>query len=525
MCRRRVKCFLVRIGLLLAGAIFLAGCHGGGGGTSTPSSAVDDSLLYVSGVNVFSSDVLLSYNNANTVSGSPTTNRIVTGGATTLSDPRGIAVDMPRNRMYVANHGNNSILVFDNARTASGGLAPGHVLSAGPLSGPTALFIDPVHDRLYVANTGANSVLVFDNVSTLNGAVAPDRTVAGAATGLNAPAGIYVDATRNLLYVSNAGGNQILVFSNAATVTGNMAPANSIGGLSSPGGIFADLMADRLYVVNTGANSIFVFDNASKATSLSAPNRVLSGGASGLNQPRDIFVDTGTDRAYVTNAADHSILVFNGASTANNPAAPDRRLTPSPTTTPWGIYVDATPVVVGSTGTLDGYARSDNTASSSGSPAIGDKDGTLPNVGWRQLYSFDISSLPATATILSASLRLYQCSVAGLPYARLGNVLVDQVNYGNALSAGAYDGMTVVSNIGTLSTDSALGYRSLNVATRVQNDLMAARTASQYRLRFSLLDRFTNGADDYAQFTDAEDSTCAGTTTNQPPQLAVSLRP
>ena len=321
------------------------------------------------------------------------------------------------------------------------------------------------------------------------------------------------------------GTNQILVFDNAATITGNVPPVRTIDGLDNPGGIFVDIMADRLYVVNTNANSVFIFDNASKATSNSPPNRLLFGGSSSLNQPRDLFVDTGADRLYITNAADNSILVFNNAGTVNNPAAPDHRLSPSPSTTPWGIYIDATPIVIGSTDTLDGYVRDDKTASASGSPAIGDKDASyMSNVGWRQLYSFNIASIPTTATITAATLRLYQCDVVGLPYTYLGNVVVDQVNY-STLDASAYNSAPVVSNIGTLATDPSPGYRTLNVMTRVQSDLTAARTTSQYRLRFSLLDRFTNGTDDFVQFTDAEDSLCAGVTTNQPPQLAVILKP
>lgn len=523
--RSKPACFyLPLMGLMIFGTLAITACKGGGGGSGASSSVVDNSILYVSGVNANSSSVLLAYNNANSVSGSATANRIVAGGLSALNTPRGIAVDMPRNQIYVANYANNSILVFSGARSISGGIAPDRTISAGVLSGPTALFIDAANDRLYVANAGANSILVYDNASTLNGSVTPSRTVAGALTTLNAPSGVSVDTTRNFLYAAN-GSNQILVFSNAASVAGNTAPARTIDGLTSPGGIYVDVMADRLYTVNTGASSVFIYDNASTATSVTPPDRILSGGSSMLNQPRDAFVDAGADRLYITNAADNSILVFNNASTVNNPAAPDRHLSPSPSTVPWGIYVDVTPIVIGSTKTLDGYARSDNTASDTGSPASGDKDSTLPNVGWRQLYSFNVASIPATTTVVSATLRLYQCNVAGLPYARLGNVLVDQVNYGNSLSAGAYDGMTVVSNIGTLSTTSVLGYRSLNVSARLQDDLTSARAASQYRLRFSLLDRFTNGTDDYVQFTDAEDSLCAGAITNQPPQLAVILRP
>ncbi len=391
--------------------------------------------------------------------------------------------------------------------------------------GPTALFIDVINDRLYVANTNGDSILVYDNASLLNGSLAPNRTLVGNLTTMNAPTGIYVDTTRNLLYVAN-GNNQILVFSNAATVAGNVAPARSLAGLSSPDGIFVDISNDRLYVANMGANSVLVFNSASSANGSPAPDRILSGGSSLLNQPRDVFVDTGTDRLYVTNAGDNSILVFNNASTTNNPVTPARTLSLSSTTIPWGVYVDDTPIVVGSTASLDGYARSDFFASATGSPATGDKDASFPGIGWRQLYSFDISGMSPSATITAAVLRLYQCDVEGAPYTSLGNVIVDHVNYGGVFdpSGGAYNSAPLASNIGILSTTSTIGYRLLDVTTSVQNDLTASRVQSQYRLRFSIQDTNSDLADDFAQFTDAEDSPCAGqASTNQPPELVLTL--
>lgn len=511
-------------------ALLLAGCHGSGGdGATVPASASTESRLYVSGN---TSPRLLIYNDANTVSGSTSPNRVVSGGLTTLSGPRGIAVDMARDQIYVANFLNDSILVFHNARAVTGGVAPNRTITGAPLSRPSALFVDVVNDRLFVANTNGNSVLIYDNANTLNGGVAPARTLAGAATTLSAPLGIYVDVTRNLLYVAN-GNSQILVFSNAATVSGDTAPARIIAGLSSSTGIYVDVMADRLYVANTGANAIVVFDDASTANGSPAPNRTLFGGGTQLNKPHDLFIDTSTDRLYVANFDGNSVLVFNNAGIVNGNTAPDRILGLTASTDPWGIYVDVTPIVIGSTASLDGYALSTSgvPSSATGSPATGDKDSSNFGVGWRQLYSFDIaiaSILPATA-ITSATLRLYQCDVAGSPYglSSLGNVIVDHVNYGNIFDpfGSAYDGATAASNIGTLSTTASLGYRSLDVTTWAQNDLTASRVRSQYRLRFSLFDSNADFNDDFAQFADAEDSLCAGVATNQPPQLAVTLRP
>ncbi|WP_372523261.1 hypothetical protein [Sulfuricaulis sp.] len=510
-------------GIALFGMLAIIGSGGGTAGTSTTVPGAG-SQLYVSGNG---SSTLLIYNDANTVSGTTAANRLVTGGLTTVSVPRGIAIDMPRNQLYVANTGANSILVFNNARTVTGGDAPDRTISNAttPIS-PTALFIDPVNDRLYV--TSGNSVLIYDSASTLSGSsVSPDRALLGGLTTLSAPSGIYVDATRNILYVVN-GNNKLLVFTNAATTTGNVAPARSITISSNSADIFVDVMADRLYVADTSANAVLIFDGASKANSSSSPNRTISGGTSALNQPRGVFVDTGTDELYVTNAGSDSVLVFNGASTVNNPASPNRALSLSASTGPWGIYVDVTPIVIGSTANLDGYARSDGTASASGSPATGDKDASYSlGVGWRQLYSFDIANISTSTTITSATLRLYQCDVQGSPYTSLGNVIVDQMNYGGVFDpfGSAYSGGAVALDIGILSTTPILGYRSLNVTIPVQNDLTASRVRSQYRLHFSTQDFNFDGNDDFAQFTDAEDSLCAGTTTNQPPQLAITLRP
>jgi DNA-binding beta-propeller fold protein YncE len=510
-------------GVALFGMLAIIGSGGGTSGDAS-SAAGEGSQLYVSGN---SSGTLLIFNDANNVSGSATPNRVVAGGSTTLNAPRGIAVDMPRNQVYVANYANNTILVFHGARSVTGGDAPSRTISAGTLSGPTALFVDAVNDRLYVANTVGNSVLVYDNASTLNGAVTPDRTLTGATTDLDAPAGIYVDTTRDLLYVSNAS-DQILVFSNAATVTGDEAPARTIDGLSSPGGIFVDVMADRLFVANTGADSILIFDSASTATSISPPDRVLSGGSSALHQPRDVFVDTGTDRLYATNDGDDSILVFNNASSVENPATPDRTLNLSASSGPWGVYVDVTPIVLGSTSGLDGYVLDDgsvNTDPLGADPKTGDmEDGFLgPRLVARQFYSFDLAGIPSTVSVRSATLRLHQASVEGSPYGIgfLGSVIVDHINYGDSLGITDYNAAALTPNIGTLSTDASLEYKTLSVAASVASDILASRSRSQYRLRFSD-ETSINFDNDYVQFTDAEDSCCAA---NRPPQLVITIKP
>ena len=85
---------------------------------------------------------------------------------------------------------------------------------------PSSLFV--ANNRLYVANNGNNSILIFDNADTIDGETTPDRAVSGGQTNL-ASSRVSVD-TGNILYVT-ASNNAILVFNNASTVNGDVAQA------------------------------------------------------------------------------------------------------------------------------------------------------------------------------------------------------------------------------------------------------------------------------------------------------------
>ncbi|MDH5512237.1 MAG: hypothetical protein OEY27_03400 [Gammaproteobacteria bacterium] len=513
----------------------LSGCSGSGGGDDTPWSwsTGSASQLYVSGND---GDWLLSYNNANTVSGSVPPNRVLTGGSTALNGPRGISVDMARNQIYVANYADHKILVYNNVRTLTGDIAPVRTIAGvlTTLSGPSGLLYDLFNDRLYVANTAGNTILVFDNASTKDGDVPPSRTLEGVATTLNAPTAVFVDITRNKMYVINGGtigtgANSILVFDNATTVTGNTAFARTISGgsttLNAPGGGALDVFQDRLYVANTGSDSILAFNDISTVSGNKTPDRVLSGVLTVLNEPRDLFFDLAADRLYVANAGADTVLVFDNASIVTGNRAPNRALSLTPGTTPYGVFVDATPVVAGSSAALDGEAGNDGSAvSTGGAPRTGDVE-TFPGIStaYRQFYSFDLAKIPPGTIVTAALLRLYQAGVTGLPYnGTLGSVTVDHVDYGAALDGTDFAAATLLGNAGTLSSDASLGYKNLVVLSSVKNDLDNARLRSQYRLRFSLSDANLDDNDDYVQYTDFEDSCCV---VNRPPQLAIVIKP
>ena len=175
-----------------------------------------------------------------------------------------------------------------------------------------------------------------------------------------------------------------------------------------------------------------------------------------------------------------------------------------------------------STDSLDGWAQSNAAVFvHGGGPLVGDFPTAQPGVGYREFYSFDLGTIPANAIITSATLRLYQQQVDGTPYTSLGNVVVDHVSFGAVLQATEYLAAPLASAIGVISSDTSRGYKDLNVLSRVTADIAAARSRSQFRIRFSNQDTNGDGVNDFALFTDAEMSCCNPGTT-QPPHLVIA---
>jgi hypothetical protein len=136
----------------------------------------------------------------------------------------------------------------------------------------------------------------------------------------------------------------------------------------------------------------------------------------------------------------------------------------------------------------------------------------------RSVATFDLAPLPSDAEIVSAVVTLHQFLVPGTAYEGRGPAILDHVDIGADLSADDFDGGTLTSNIGVLSTDATLGPKSLDVTAQVAADLAAGRTRSSFRVRFTnVVPDFTSGR--RAAFGDAE-----GTEGSTPPTLVVTFR-
>jgi hypothetical protein len=117
----------------------------------------------------------------------------------------------------------------------------------------------------------------------------------------------------------------------------------------------------------------------------------------------------------------------------------------------------------------------------------------------------------------SATLQFFQAEVAGtLAYGVLGNVVVDHIEYEDRLTPDDWFADPLEADIGPLSTDATLGYKSLEVASQVRADLDAGRDGSRYRLRFEGGTPPRDSGSGFAYFDNTHDP--------NPPRLVVVYR-
>lgn len=238
----------------------------------------------------------------------------------------------PQGKLYVTNDSGNAILRFDNAFGATGNVAPAATIAGAltQLISPQYLFIDTQANRLFVADLGTSAVLIFDNASTQTGNVAPTRILQGSASGLFQPSSLFLDKGRDLLYVVD--GPDVLVFSSASTINGNSPPVRTItpNPTFNIAAIFVDTANDRLFLADP-TDAIDIFDASSTLNGTVTAPRKITGALTQLAQPAGLWVD-GSNRLIVSNFSPPSIAVFANASTATGNVTPTGVISGSATT-------------------------------------------------------------------------------------------------------------------------------------------------------------------------------------------------
>ena len=263
-----------------------------------------------------------------TDSGDVLPQRTLSGASTGLNGPRGIALDIVHDELFVANFVGNSITVY--ARTASGDTAPSRTISGDKtlLDFPYGIAVDLANDELIVTNSSASStpgnasILIFGR--TASGNAAPVRNITGAATGLYFSHHMAFDPSTGEIIVVNPG--DLAPFGATASITvhdrtanGNVAPLRTLTGtstgLNGPVGLALDRTNDEIVVANGNGNSVTVY--ARTASGDTAPLRTIAGGSTGLNFPVSAHVNPVDQELIVSNQSSHNVLTWGRTATGN----------------------------------------------------------------------------------------------------------------------------------------------------------------------------------------------------------------
>ncbi|MGE0868384.1 MAG: hypothetical protein AB7P03_07480 [Kofleriaceae bacterium] len=272
--------------------------------------------------------------------------------------PRAYVV--PSNVLYAAtdaaNTGTGAIFIWDDW-TISPGTIPDRFLEEAPANATTKLdrpstgsvFVDRLGGLLYVSNAGgsgtpARRITIYEDAGELDGAPAPSRVLEGG--DLQDLRGIYVDTTRNLLYVANRSPGAIAIYSDACNLAGTPAPAPRaliVGpstGLNVVGQIAVDETRDLLYIAND--IDIRVYGKASELRGpiINPPDRTLELRDADANiialEASGVSIDPATDMLYIVHRGTtvapptdpgSSIFVVHDASIAGSDVVVSRTIT------------------------------------------------------------------------------------------------------------------------------------------------------------------------------------------------------
>jgi hypothetical protein len=288
--------------------------------------------------------------------------------ANSLSGPYGVYFD--GEKLFIADSGNNRVLIFNSIPTSSGASADvvigqqdfisknanqGVAANANTLSGPRSVYSDG--SKLLIADYTNNRILIFSSIPTSNNANADfvvgqaNMTTVSANTGgrnanrLSSPAGVFSDETN--LFIADSGNHRVLIFNsipgaNDSSANFVVGQTNMTNGSANQGGAVTEktlnsptaafVSSSKLVISDTSNNrtliysSVPVSDNASADFVIGqvdfAHNSANQGGSVGamtLNSPRSAFFGGG--KLFLADSSNNRVVVFDSIPEEDNSSA------------------------------------------------------------------------------------------------------------------------------------------------------------------------------------------------------------
>lgn len=278
------------------------------------------------------------------------------GSAGRFINPHQTAFDASTNLLYVTDSGQNRVLVFDVSTITNGEGAiyvlgqpdfttTGTATTQAGMNYPEGIEIDTAAKRLFVADSGNNRVLVFDVTTITNGENAvnvigqPDFITSTIITpptqnSLRYPTGIAYDGISDRVFVADFSNTRILVF-NTAGISNGMAASNVIGQsvytttnsgttqsrFSSTGSYNLDVdeSGNRLFAADVYNSRIPVFDISSISNGMAARTVIgqtnFTTGTSGISQSKLFYPQgvsyNGANRAlWIADSRNNRVVVY-----------------------------------------------------------------------------------------------------------------------------------------------------------------------------------------------------------------------
>jgi len=190
--------------------------------------------------------------------------RLLQGNKTHLADPHGVAFDPKTRLLYIANYGTERDEVLGSVQQMPNplntvNLRPGQQRPLNWPAGNTLPYSLRSEVVFGTGKFGPPSIVVHR--ADAEGNAEPVRVIQGAKAQLNWPTGISVDPERGEVYVANAAGDSINVFSTSQQ--GDVAPIRQIKGsktlLRNPNGVSVDTVNGEVWVANFGNHTAVAY--------------------------------------------------------------------------------------------------------------------------------------------------------------------------------------------------------------------------------------------------------------------------